>query len=105
MKTNKILKIKKDMNNSSNHKLIEGSFPAYEAAKILFALVNSKINYHNLDSLISKERVGSINELQKKRIRELNEVNSEVKKIVDYAAKENLTIKLNCDIKIDLVKE
>lgn len=92
------------MIEKSNHKLIDGKFSANEAGKILFTLINSKINYHNLDAFISQEREGKISTKQNKRIKELTEVNTAIKKIIDYANKQKLQLQINSNIEITLIK-
>lgn len=66
-------------------KLIDGIFHADEAGKVLFSLINSKINYHTLETLSSKEIYGVENEISIKRIEELRLANAAIAKILSEA--------------------
>ena len=43
------------MENKLTIKLIEGNFLPNEAGKVLFSLINSKIDYHNLEHFIKEK--------------------------------------------------
>jgi len=91
------------MKKVNKYKLIEGDFDPTDAAKILFALVNSKINYHSLDSFSNHIRFGTNVLSQQKRIKELSEVNVAIKNLADDAIKNNKTMRVTGIIDIELV--
>jgi len=92
------MKIKNDFT------LIDGKFNPEGAAKVLFALVNSKINYHNLEAFSNHERHGSDVTKAEKRIKQLQVVNSQIKKAIEYAVKHNLDVELNGTINIKFIE-
>ncbi|MBK6835341.1 MAG: hypothetical protein IPG89_14165 [Bacteroidetes bacterium] len=91
------------METLSKYKLIEGDFEPNDAAKILFALVNSKINYHSMDSFSNHIRFGTSFISQEKRIKELSEVNVVIKKLADYAMSNNKKMRVTSVINIELI--
>jgi hypothetical protein len=90
------------MNDTNQYKLIDGDFDPNEAAKILFALVNSKINYHSMDAFSSHVRFGTNFLAQENRIKELSEVNVAIKKLADYAISNNKKMRITGVINIEL---
>lgn len=91
------------MKKINNYKLIEGDFDPVDASKILFTLVNSKINYHNLDAFSSHVRYGTSLVSQNKRIEELTEVNKAIKLLGDAAVESNKRMRIDCLIEIKLI--
>ena len=93
-------------NSKKNHqlKLIEGNFTAPEAGKFLFALLNSKINYHTLEIFSAKERaMHSDTKHNEKRIEELKAAKEALKKIILSAEQKNQKLSVNSIIKIELL--
>jgi len=90
------------MVKTNNYKLIEGDFDPNDAAKILFALVNSKINFHSMESFSNHVRFGTKLKSQEKRIKELQQVNNKIKRLVDDANKKNKKMRITSFINIDL---
>ena len=82
-------------------KLINGSFEPENAGKILFALINSKINYHNLETLTVRVQQGLNDEKSLKRIEELNNSQAEIMKILEEAKKNNKLLKVSSTITIE----
>ena len=93
------MKIKNDFT------LIDGKFNPEGAAKVLFALVNSKINYHNLEAFSNHERHGSDVTKAEKRIKELQIMNRKIKRAIDYAIKNNKELEVNGKINIKFVNK
>lgn len=91
------------MKKSNKYKLIEGDFDPNDASKILFTLVSSKINFHNLDAFSSHVRYGTSLVSQNKRIEELTEVNKAIKILADAAVENKKRMKINCLIDIKLI--
>jgi hypothetical protein len=90
------------MKNKQDFKLIDGQFTPLEAKSILFTLVNSKINFHSMESFGITIRSSGDVSLHEKRIRELKKTNTDIKKLMDYALKNKLQVKVNGNIVIQL---
>lgn len=93
------------MKSKNDYTLIEGQFQPEGAAKVLFALVNSKINYHNLEAFSNHERHGSDITKAEKRIKELQTMNRKIKRAIDYAIKNNKELEVNGRINIKFVNK
>lgn len=93
------------MKSNDNYMLIEGKFNPEGAAKVLFALVNSKINYHNLEAFSNHERHGSDITKAEKRIKELQIMNRKIKKAIDYAIKNNKELEIKGNINLKFVNK
>ncbi len=93
------------MKKQNNFRLIDGEFDADAARNILFTLVNSKINFHSMESFGIKVRSSGDISFHEKRIKELSVTNAEIKKVMDYAAKNNIRLKIDGTIKIKLLNE
>ena len=86
-------------------KLIEGTFEPHDAAKVLFPLINSKINYHNLELFSAEIRSGNTIENSKKRIEYLKNSVESLNELIKKAAKDNCEIQINCDIDITMISK
>lgn len=84
-------------------KLIEGTFEPHDAAKVLFPLINSKINYHNLELFSAEIRSGNSLEKSEKRVAYLKKSVSELHELIKNAAKDGCDFQLDCDINITIV--
>ena len=93
------------MNKKQEFKLIDGQFDPSDAQTILLTLINNKIQFHKLESFGITVRSSGDVSMHEKRIKELSEVNENVKKILKYAIENNLKIKANSTIEIELVNE
>lgn len=82
-------------------KLIDGSFEPENAGKILFALIDSKINYHNLETLTARVQQGLNDEKSLKRIEELKHSQVAIMKLLQEAKKENKRLKVSSIISIE----
>jgi len=96
--------IKIAMENKHNFKLIEGEFTPSEAGKVLFTLVNSKINYHNLEAFSIKERFNGDVSHSERRIEELKSVNMSLTTIINFASEKGLHLKINSCIEITFIE-
>jgi hypothetical protein len=88
----------------NSFKLIEGNFTPAEASKVIFALINSKINYHSMDAFnneisYQKQVTGSM-----KRIEELKATNKAIRALLNLAADNGLQVQVNSSIEISFVK-
>lgn len=93
------------MKKQQTFKLIDGEFEPSEAKSILFTLVNSKINFHSLESFGITIRNNGDTSVHKKRIEELTQTNSEIHKLIDFASKNNKILKINGLIEIELMND
>jgi len=93
------------MKNKQDFKLIDGQFTPLEAKSILFTLVNSKINFHSMESFGITIRSSGDVSFHEKRIKELKKTNADIKKLMDYALKNKLQVKVNGNIEIQLLNE
>ena len=84
-------------------KLIEGIFETNDAAKMLFPLVNSKINYHNLELFSAEIRSGGTIEKSKNRISYLKKSVEDLHILIKEAAKNDCDFQINCDINITII--
>lgn len=90
------------MEKTQKIQLTKGLFTNEEAKEILFNLINTKINFHNLKNFSSDERSGKSDEISLKRVIELNEAKATIAQLISYATKENLKIKIDTDILITI---
>jgi len=86
-------------------KLIDGDFEPSEARSILFTLVNSKINFHSMESFGITIRTSGDTSFHEKRIKELAQTNVDIKKVLDYATENKLNLRINGNIEIGLLDE
>lgn len=81
-------------------KLISGSFAPDEAKEILFDMLTSKINFHNLKSFSSLIRFNHPNLESESRINELRETREQLLALVQQAADDNLNLRIESTIKV-----
>ncbi len=88
------------MVKSEEYKLIEGTFSAGDASKILLEIINNKINYHNLQIFSIKERFNGDASHSEKRVKELSKISKALKKTLATAEKKGSMIEIDCPINI-----
>ena len=93
------------MKDKHSYKLIDGKFDPSEARSILFTLINSKINFHSMQSFGITVRTSGDTSFHDKRIKELAKTNVDMIKLMDYATKHKLCLKINGTIEIQLINE
>lgn len=86
-------------------KLVEGEYSVAQANDILFNLVNSKINFHNLEIFSLKERFDLDNAHSEKRLEELKTVNKALKLLLQDAKDKGLKLSVKSNIEIEFIKE
>lgn len=91
------------MDENHNYTLINGIFQPTEAKKILMDLINTKINYHNLDSFSNHIRFNTDISSSKNRIDELKKTSESIKELIELAQKQNMKLKLNSEISIEFI--
>lgn len=91
------------MNNSHEYKLIDGTFSAEEAGKVLTALINYKIDYHSREDFSNHIRFNSNIEHSKKRIVELIATKEAIASLVsqDKSLKQNFVISGTISIRLE----
>lgn len=90
------------MKNEQVLKLIDGVFSPQAAEKVLTTLINSKINYHNLEDFSNHIRFNKDIAHSKKRIAELNEEKEKIKNLLEYATANSLDVVVNSLVEISL---
>ena len=93
------------MEKQKAFRLIDGEFSPSDARNILFTLVNSKINFHSMESFGITIRTSGDTSFHEKRIKELTQTNIDIKEMMDYAKENKLRLKINGTIEIKLINE
>lgn len=85
------------MSKSQNFKLIEGRFSPLDATNILFTLFNSKINFHQLESLRIQERNSKDKDYVKHetRVIQLKQAHDLLKKVITNASDKNMDLEIH----------
>ena len=94
------------MGKVQKYKLVEGQFSPSDSINILFALFNSKINFHQLESFRIQESSSLNNGFNQheQRAVELKEAYLLMKAIVNNASKENMDLEIHGNIEIKPIK-
>jgi hypothetical protein len=90
------------MNKNLDFKLVNGTFNADDAKTVVNSLIESKINHHNLEDFSNSIRFNSDSSHSKKRIIELNEINTKLNEIIAEAGKNDKIVELNCHFEINI---
>lgn len=91
------------MEKDFSFKLINGTFTASDAARVLYDLISNKINFHTMENFSSQERFNIEAAHSQRRIKDLKEVQVTLKKIFDTAEKNDLQLKIESLVKITIV--
>jgi hypothetical protein len=88
------------MKNTQDYKLVEGLFSPSDATNILFALFNSKINFHQLESLrIQEQNFSNKNYIKHdERVVELREAYKVLKSLINEASDKNMDLQIHSTI-------
>jgi hypothetical protein len=92
-----------NVEKSYNFTLIDGQSTPSKARNVMFALVNSKINFHSMKSFGITVRSSGDTSFHEKRIRELREANVDIKKVMDYAMENGMELKIHGEVEITLL--
>lgn len=92
------------MENNKEYKLIDGIFSSEDAEKVLTALFNYKIDYHNREDFSNHIRFNNDIEHSKKRISELTASKEALKELFSNTKLNNLNLVINGTISIEVVK-
>ena len=90
------------MKSDQEFKLIEGVFQPDEAQKLLMEMINTKINFHNLDAFSNHIRFNTSISNSKARVNELNKTAEKLKFLIEYAKENNLELEIKSNISITL---
>ena len=93
------------MDNKHSLKLIDGTFTPSEARKVMFDLINSKINYHNMEAFSIKERFNGDTSYCEKRIKQLKETRRCLEEIINYTLEERVKLRVTSFINITFIEE
>ena len=84
-------------------KLIEGNFSTDEAKKVLMSVINSKINYHNLNAFSDFVRNNENESNTKTRVSELVASREGIIKIIEEAEAKEMKLNIKSNIIIELI--
>jgi hypothetical protein len=90
------------MKKEYQFKLVEGQFEPTEAGKVLFSLINSKINYHNLEQFSNEIRFNQDHLHSKRRKETLEEASDYIKELIKEADAKNMELCVNGVIQIEM---
>jgi hypothetical protein len=90
------------MEKEYQFKLVEGQFAPSEAGKVLFSLINSKINYHNLEIFSNQIRFDEENPHSKIRIKTLSDASEYIKELIKEGSVQDMELKIDGVIQIVL---
>ena len=96
--------LKQLMENNKEHKLIDGTFSAEDADRVLTTLINYKIDYHNREDFSNHIRFNKDIEHSKKRIQELTETKEQIKELIQKSKSEDIKFVIKSNISIELEK-
>lgn len=80
--------------------LVLGNYTPEEAATVLLSLINSKINYHELDAFRQRERGEGDPKSSERRIVELTESRSQVRSLLERSKSDGLRISVKGVIEV-----
>lgn len=92
------------MKNNQEYKLIDGSFTAEDADRVLTTLINYKIDYHNREDFSNHIRFNKDIEHSKKRIQELTKTKKQIKKLIQKSKSEDIKLIIKSNISIEIEK-
>lgn len=78
--------------------LINGSFGATDAKKILLEMLHNKIHFHNRQIQIIQEQTGGDTSHSEKRIDELFDLTEKIKAVLAEAEKKNQKVEIECPL-------
>ena len=90
------------MEKANDYKFIDGVFTIADADKLLIALLNYKIDYHNREDFSNHIRFNHEIAHSKVRIQELLSTKDEVKQLIASAKEKNKKLVINSTLTIRL---
>lgn len=85
------------MKDQLEFKLVKGEFTPEEAGKVLFSLIQNKINYHNVEVLSQQIRFGFGDDVSRseKRIADLKKINKSLIAFLKEAGAEGKKLEIS----------
>ena len=93
------------MKHIQQFKLIDGTFETEEARNLLLELISYKINFHAKEKFSNQERFGKDVLNSAKRIEELKQEETAMRKLLNHAKDENLKLNIKCNIEIEIIHQ
>ena len=90
------------MKKEYQFKLVEGQFAPSEAGKVLFSLINNKINYHNLEKFSNQIRFDEESLHSKIRLETLSKASAYIKDLINEASSKNMDLQIEGVIQLVL---
>ena len=90
------------MSGSHTFKLIDGSFTEAEARDILLSLISAKLKFHTLKQFSDQERYGQDTMQSETRIKELNDLDKEIRSYLDNTKTTDVIINISSHIEIQV---
>jgi hypothetical protein len=84
-------------------KLIQGDFSPQDAKTVLMSVINSKINFHNLNSFSEFVKNSEDCETSKQRISVLTASLVDINKLLEESDRNGKRLKINGDITIEFI--
>lgn len=91
------------MEENFQFNLVDGLFTSEEAARVLFPLLQHKINFHSLEQFSSEIRNDEDSFNSKKRISELQQAQAKLIEVLNEIRKSNKKIQVIGEIKIHAI--
>jgi hypothetical protein len=94
------------MEDTLEFKLVKGEFTPEEAGKILFSLIQNKINYHNVEILSRQIRFGFGDDVShsEKRVADLKKINKSLIAFLKEADAEGKKLEINGTFELSVVE-
>lgn len=89
--------------NEQHYQLISGLFTPEEAKQMLFSLINSKINFHQIEKFTIQEKTSGDVSHSEKRIGELKALYRDVEIVLSNASVASKHLKIESTITFELV--
>jgi len=93
------------MKTTYQFKLIDGKFSPAAAGEVLFSLISSKLQYHEMELFSNQERFAKDLQNSKKRINDLKNIRSSLQEIISKASTDDPCFKINGYIEVILDQE
>lgn len=84
-------------------KLIQGDFSSQDAKTVLMSVINSKINFHNLNAFSEFVKNNEDCETSKQRISALSKASEDILNLIEESEKKGMKLKINGDITVEFI--
>ncbi len=88
-----------------NFKIIDNTYSPLQAKEVLLTLFGDKIRFLHIQALRMREMYSGDTSAIEQRIEELKVAQSEFVKLLDEAAAQNMDIKINGEIELELIPQ